>query len=172
MSGLVAAAVGAVLMAVVSTVGDFVWATWIPSHEVVYGLIHGTVLFLCLGTYLGALAGRAFAGAAGGAVVGLGAAGGFYVLAPLAGMASMFVLWFMLWIGLAILNSRLARRTHTWTESLLRGLAAAVFSAAAFYAISGIWLSPAPGGPDYPRHLVSWAFAFLPGFAALLVRRS
>ena len=45
-------------MAAVSTLGDVVWATWIPQHRVIFGLTHGTLLFLVVGLYLGALAHR------------------------------------------------------------------------------------------------------------------
>ena len=47
----------------------------------------------------------------------------------------------------------------------------AALSGIAFYAISGIWTKPTPGGPDYLRHFGSWTVAFLPGFAALLVEK-
>ena len=44
---------GAAAIAAVSTLGDFIWATWIPEHLPLYGLIHGTLLFLSIGLYLG-----------------------------------------------------------------------------------------------------------------------
>ena len=43
-------------------------------------------------------------------------------------------------------------------------------SCAAFYAVSGMWFPFNPAGWDYAVHFVSWTFAFLPGFAALLWR--
>ena len=51
----------------------------------------------------------------------------------------------------------------------MRGVLAALTSGLAFYAISGIWTNPAPGGPNYAYNFLCWTIAFLPGFAALLV---
>jgi hypothetical protein len=162
---------GALLLAAVSTVGDLIWALWIPEHRPVFGLLHGTLLFLVLGSFLGALERRPAAGAAGGAAIGLGAAGGFYLLAPFLGASAMFAAWFLLWIALAALGAQLAGRRVAGRETLLRGLAAAMASGLGFWAISGIWLRPAPGGPDYAWHFVAWSIAFLPGFLALRLRR-
>ena len=83
--------VGALVMAGVSTVGDFIWAIWIPRHRWYFGLAHGTLLFLALGLYLGMRAGRARQGALGGAAIGCLAASSFYVLAPVAGYSAMFL---------------------------------------------------------------------------------
>lgn len=169
MRGALAALGGTLLLAVVSTLGDFVWARWIPEHRPAYGLAHGTLLFLVLGLWLGGLARRPAAGAAGGAAIGLGAAAGFYLLAPWLGASAMFVAWCLLWIAVAALQSRLAPPAGR-RETLLRGLAAAIASGLGFWAISGIWLSPAPGGPRYAWHLVAWSVAFLPGLLALRLR--
>lgn len=170
MSGALTALAGALLLAAVSTLGDFVWAKWIPEHRPGYGLAHGTLLFLVLGAWLGALARRPTAGAAGGAAIGFGAAAGFYVLAPWLGTAAMFAAWFLLWIAVAALDACLAGSVRRRRETLLRGLAAALASGLGFWAISGIWLSPRPGGPDYAWHFVAWSVAFLPGFLALHLR--
>jgi hypothetical protein len=161
--------VGAVLLGGVNTLGDWVWARFIPAHRALLGLSHGTLLLLVLGLYLGVLRGRAIAGALGGALVGLLAAASFYALAPLLGYAAMFASWMALWMGFALLDGRL--RGHVATrEVLIRGLVAAVGSGLAFYAISGVWTSPAPGGPRYGYNLLCWTIAFLPGLAALLLR--
>jgi hypothetical protein len=64
MSGASTALAGALLLAAASTLGDLIWARWIPEHRPVYGLAHGTLLFLVLGAWLGALARRPAAGAA------------------------------------------------------------------------------------------------------------
>jgi hypothetical protein len=105
----------------------------------------------------------------GGALVGLSAAGGFYMLAPLAGYSAMFVMWFLLWIAFAALDGRLLRRRHGWGETTGRGLAAAVGSGIAFYAIAGIWMPFRPQGWDYAVHFASWTVAYLPAFVALQV---
>lgn len=168
MTGAAATLVGAVLIAALSTMGDFIWATWIPRHRWEYGLTHGTLLFLAIGLFLGAVHRRALPGALGGAVVGAAAAGSFYLLAPLLGMASMFVAWMGVWLALALLHWRLAPRRLGPSEAVVRGLVAAVASGAAFYAVSGIWMPFRPSGWDYAWHLAAWTFAYLPGFAALV----
>jgi hypothetical protein len=157
-------------MAAVSTFGDFVWATIVPGHQMVYGLVHGAVLLACIGLWLGVPAGRPGAGTLGGLAIGVVSAGGFYLLAPLLGYAAMFPMWMLLWVLFAYLHARLLGerdiRGAAW-----RGLVAAAASGLAFYAISGIWLDPSPGGPNYPWHVVAWTLAFFPGFAALLATR-
>jgi hypothetical protein len=171
-AGLRDAFVGALLIAGVSTVGDFIWAMWIPRHRWFFGLVHGTLLFLALGLYLGMRVNRAREGALGGAVVGCLAAASFYALAPLTGYSAMFIVYFALWITLAYLVSRLAGPRVALAETLARGLVAAVGSGAAFYAVSGIWFPFQPRGWDYAVHFGSWTLAYLPGFLALLVGRS
>ena len=167
------ALLGALLLAGVSTLGDFIWAFYRLEHRPVYGLVHGALLCSAIGLYLGLLRGRLVHGAIGGVAIGLGAAAGFYGLAHFAGIAAMLPAWMALWIGFALLDARVltdpprrAPRIHT---VLLRGTVAAVASGLAFYAISGIWLGGGAGSPNYALHLASWTVAFLPGFLALLV---
>ena len=169
MSGLQATLAGAVLLAAFSTLGDFVWARFIPRHRAAFGLAHGTLLLLAVGLYLGWLRRRPARGAAAGAVVGLLAAASFYALAPLLGYSAMFASWAALWLGFALLDSRLRGGGVPASEIVARGLLAAVGSGLAFYAISGIWTRPAPG-PSYAYHFLCWTIAFLPGFGALLLR--
>jgi len=148
-----------------------VWARFVSSHRAPLGLAHGTLLLLALGLYLGVLRKRPAAGALGGAVVGLLAAASFYALAPLLSYSAMFVSWMALWLGFALLDARL-RGGVPHREALVRGGLAAVGSGLAFYAVSGIWSRPAPGGPRYAYNFVCWTLAFLPGFMALLARGS
>ena len=161
---------GALVAASVSTLGDFIWATWITRHPPVYGLTHGTLLFLCLGLYLGACAGRTVIGAVAGALLGFLAAGGFYVLAPLVGYSAMFVLWIGVWVGLGLINGTVLQKGAGIRDALIRGSLAAVGSGVAFYAISGIWFPFHPRGWDYAVHFGAWTIAYLPGLLALLVR--
>lgn len=163
----VRAALGAaLLLGVVMTLGDYVWATWHVRHSVAAGLVHGAVMCLCIGAVIGARNRRAGAGALGGPLIGVAAAGAFYLLAPVMRMGAMLPAWMLFWVLFALLQQRLLS-AESVARALARGGAAALLSGAAFYAISGIWTSPAPGGPDYPVHLASWSFAFLPGFLAL-----
>jgi hypothetical protein len=161
------AAVGAALfLGVVMTFGDYVWATWHVRHKVVYGLVHGALMCLCIGAVIGARTRRAGAGALAGLPIGVAAAAAFYLLAPMLRMAAMLPAWMLFWILFALLQQRLGR-AESVMRAVTRGGVAAVLSGAAFYAISGIWTRPAPGGPNYLVHFVSWSFAFLPGFLTL-----
>lgn len=169
MQALVAAFVAALLIGALNTAGDFVWARFEVAHHPVFGLLHGLVLCLGVGLCLGAFRRRPARGATGGALIGLGAAGGFYLLAMLMGYTAMFVLWMALWVALGALEGRMLREPRaSVTGSLVRGVLAAVGSGAAFYAISGIWQRPPSGAADYAYRFLCWSFAFLPGFAALI----
>ena len=75
----------------------------------------------------------------------------------------------LFWICFAFLQGWLERQPRV-SESVARGIAAAVLSGIAFYAISGIWTRPSPGGPNYAWHFAAWTIAFLPGFAALFLK--
>jgi hypothetical protein len=163
------ALVGSILIAAVSTVGDFVWAELHLRHRVVYGLAHGVMLFLCIGAYFGWLAKQPLAGATYGAALGFAAAAMFYLLAPLAGYSVMFLVWAFIWIGLAAVTGRvLPADRAAWSSTIKRGVFAMVGSGIGFYLISGIWRPFNPHGWDYAVHLVSWTVAYLPAFIALL----
>jgi hypothetical protein len=157
----------ALVIAAVSTFGDFVWAGLGLRHRVPYGLAHGTLLFAAVGLVLGTLNRRARAGTFAGALLGLLAAGSFYLLFPVLGIA-MFAVWFVVWIALGVLYDRLGPHAGL-APAIGRGLGAAVLSGVSFYFISGIWFPFNPTGLDYVVHFGAWALAYLPGFAVLLV---
>ena len=161
---------GALALAAISTLGDFIWASGIPPHAPSSGLIHGAFLFFCVGLLLGMPSRRPVSGAIAGMLIGAFAAGGFYALRPITGYYIMFVLWIGVWIALGILKERLQCSPFAVRSALGRGLLAAVASGAAFYLISGIWRPFNPQGWDYLTHFAAWTFAYFPGFAALLVR--
>lgn len=169
MNGARESLIGAILIAALNTFGDFVWARFIPSHRALFGLAHGMILCMAIGAYLGALQGQGKRGAGVGAAIGLGAAAGFYVLAPFLGWAAMVVLWMALWAAFAWFANGGGSPRAGSRAALGRALVAAIGSGAAFYAVSGIWTRQRPGGPDYAYNFLCWAFAFLPGFLALLV---
>jgi len=171
LAGVRAAVVGAAAIAAVSTLGDFIWATWIPQHLPVYGLLHGSVLFLCIGFFLGALTKRWVFGTIAGALIGGAAAASFYALAPVAGYSIMFIVWIGVWIALGALNERLDPQQAGLRAAVVRGAIAAVTSGMAFYLVSGIWFPFGPRGWDYLVHFGAWFLAYLPGFAALLIAR-
>ena len=170
-SGVQESVGGALAIAGVSTLGDFLWASVLPRpHPAAYGLIHGGILFLCIGLILGTPAGRRGLGAIGGVVIGALGAAGFYLMAPVAGYSVLFVLWVAVWIALGVLNERLNRQPKV-RAAFARGMLAAVASGVAFYLISGIWFPFHPRGWDYLVHFGAWTLAYFPGFAALLVAR-
>jgi hypothetical protein len=171
-SGLKTSIIGAALIAAVSTLGDFMWASQGLHNSPLNGVVHGTLLFACIGLYLGALAKRHAAGMIGGALIGFAAAGGFYVIAPVLGRSAMFVLYFATWIALGVLNENLMRREIRIRSALRRGLLAAVGSGVAFYLVSGIWRPFDPQGWDYLTHFSAWTLAYFPGFAALLMPKT
>ena len=156
------AIIGTLLIAAVSTFGDFVWAGLNLRHRVVYGLAHGTILFLCMGAYFGSLQRNTVRGAIYGAAIGFASAGSFYLLAPFAGYSVMFAVWAFVWIALAFVAG----------APLRRGVLAMVGSGAGFYVISDIWRPFNPEGWDYALHFLSWTIAYLPGFLALSWRPS
>ena len=183
---LVSALAGAVLLAALSTLGDFVWANWRVRHLMLYGVLHGMTIFLAIGLVLGGRTGAPLLGGVAGVVAGAAAAGSFYLLAPLMGYSAMFLSWVLVWIALGFISLWLTRRATArrlgpgylvvpfgvlLTEGLGRGVVAALASGAAFYAVSGMWFPFNPTGWDYAVHFASWTVAFLPGFAALLWRR-
>jgi len=159
-------------IAALSTFGDFIWATWLPEHRAGYGFAHGLLLFSAVGLVFGVLAGRPGAGAATGAAIGAGAAGVYYLFSPLFGYATMFVVWFAIWVALGASYARLSGSTAPARIVLARGLMAAAASGLAFYLISGIWRPFDPQGVDYLVHFAAWTFAYFPGFAALLLARN
>jgi hypothetical protein len=170
LTGIVQAVAGGLLLGAVNTFGDFFWEWMQLRHRVAYGVAHGALLLLCLGLYLGILAGRPFAGALGGIMSGTLAACVFYALAPMMRLAAMFPAWVALWLLVAVVDGVGLRKGRVG-PALARGAIAAVASGLAFYAISGIWTRPSPGGPQYLVNFASWTFAFIPGFLALLAAR-
>jgi hypothetical protein len=74
-----------------------------------------------------------------------------------------------MWLALSLFGSR-AREADTPPGSILaRGLVAAIAAGLAFQSISHIWTDPT-ASVSYPLRFLYWTWAFLPGFAALLLR--
>ena len=160
------ALISAVVLGAIATAGDWIWAAFLPDQVTAAGLVHGALLCLAMGAMVGRPAGRAGTGAVVGAGIGLGAAGLFYLLAPLMRDAAMFVAWFALWVLLAVLYHWLANAT--WLRvAIARGIIAGVASGLAFYLISGMWTQWNPDQINYLDHFARWTFAFAPGFAVL-----
>ena len=149
------------------TAGDWIWAFFGLRHRMYTGIAHGALMCLFIGAIIGSRAGRPLPGLLAGPAVGVIAAGAFYVLAPAMRYSAMIPAWMLFWILFAILQRWLSG--GSLGVALLRGVGAAVISGVAFYAISGIWTRPSPGGPNYLVHFLYWSFAFLPGFLALFL---
>ena len=170
MRRMVFAVIASICLGAVMTIGDWLWAALQIRHRVVYGLLHGALMCLCLGIAVGARAGRPAPAAVAGPVIGVVAAATFYALAPIMRWNAMFPAWMLLWILFALLQYWLAKKESIGT-AVLRGTAAALVSGAAFYAISGIWVNDSHTNPNLIRHFGAWTIAFLPGFAALFLAR-
>jgi hypothetical protein len=171
MAGLRTSIVAALVMAAAATLGDVIWANWIPQHLAIYGMTHGILLFAIAGLVLGVPARRPLVGVVAGVIVGALAAGSFYLMRPLLGYSGMFVSWVGLWVALAVVNARLHARRASMAEVAARGAVAAAASGVAFYAISGIWRPFDPVGWDYAAHFAGWTFAYVLGFAPLMCHR-
>jgi hypothetical protein len=158
------AVVSTLVVAVVATAGDWIWATFLSRHLMAAGLVHGALLCLAMGAMAARPAGRAAFGAAAGLGIGLGSAALFYALAPILRTGAMFVAWFALWMLLAAVSGA---RWMPIRHRVGRGVAAGCASGLAFYAVSGMWTRWDPAAVDYADHFGRWLVAFAPGFLAL-----
>ena len=164
-----AAAVASLFLGVVMAAGDYLWAAMHIRHRVAYGLAHGAAMCLCLGIAIGVHTRRPVPAALAGPVIGVIAAGAFYLLAPWLRMTAMFPAWMLFWILFALLQQRL-RGGERLASAAVRGTVAAVLSGLAFYTISGIWTGPSHDEPALAVRFGAWSFAFFPGFLALFWR--
>jgi hypothetical protein len=158
--------ISAVILGGVATMGDWIWATFLPDHIAAAGLAHGALLCLAMGAMIGRPIAKAGTGAAAGIAIGVGAAALFYLLAPMMRDAAMFIAWFALWVLLAVLYHRLANGAEL-RLAITRGIIAGVASGLAFYLISDMWTRWDPETINYLDHFARWTFAFAPGFLAL-----
>lgn len=167
---LTPAFVGSLLLATLSTVADYVWFVNIPGHQVSSGLIHGATLFATLGAYLGFRKGQIVAGAIGGLISGMVAAGSFYVLAPFGGYNVMLVSWLILWILLAALQTHLDGRLDM-AKAIGRGVITSIVAALGFgVVLFQLYRRWPPETFSVFKHFVAWSMAYLPGLYVLLKR--
>jgi hypothetical protein len=171
MLGLLTPAVfGSLLLAILSTVADYVWFLNIPQHQVSSGAIHGATLFAALGAYLGFRKGKTGTGALGGLLSGLIAALSFYALAPFGGYNVMLVSWLLLWILLATLQTYLDGRLDM-AKAFLRGIITAVVAAIGFgVVLFELYRGWPPQSFPVFKHFIAWSMAYLPGLYVLLKR--
>jgi hypothetical protein len=165
---MLAAILASLALAAVMTLGDFAWAALVVRHTVVKGVIHGAAMCLSIGLAIGIRRHKPAIAAIAGVLIGIAAAGAFYLLAPWLRWGAMFPAWILLWLLFAVLQQRLARGESLATTAK-RGLLAALLSGLAFYLISDIWIHEA-AHPSMLVHYAAWAFAFVPGFVALFAR--
>jgi hypothetical protein len=164
------ALIGSMLLAVLSTVADYVWFLNIPQHQVSSGMIHGSVLFAALGGYLGWRKGKAPAGAIGGLLSGMLAALSFYALAPIGGYSMMLVSWLLLWILLAALQTHLDGRLDV-PRALGRGVVTSIVAGLGFAVVLfQLYRGWPPAEFPVARHFIAWSMAYLPGLYVLLKR--
>jgi len=159
------AVLASLALGLVMTAGDFLWSALNIRHRVVYGLIHGAVMCLCLAVAIGVRAGKPGRAALAGPLIGVIAAASFYALVPVLRWGALFPAWMVFWILFAFLQQRLDRNERLATATL-RGITAALLSGVAFYLVSGIWTNEARYR-SMAIHFAAWSVAFLPGFAAL-----
>lgn len=164
------AVVGSILLAVLSTIADYVWFLGIPQHQVASGAIHGSVLFAALGAYLGWRKGQTFVGVTGGLASGLIAALSFYVLAPIGGYSMMLVSWVILWILLATLQTHLDGRLSV-AKGVARGLITSIVAALGFgVVLFQLYRHWPPDHFSFVTHFLAWGMAYVPGLYVLLKR--
>src|SRR6185295_7286203 len=95
--GIVSVVIGAVVTAVVSTAGDYLWANVLPHGIPIYWFAHGALLFFTVGLCLGLPSHKPLLGGGGGVVVGVAATAGYALLRPVLGYSGIFVMFFALW---------------------------------------------------------------------------
>ena len=158
---------GILVVALVSTMGDFIWYHFGVRHRALVGILHGAVLLMAVGGVLGVVAGRFARGLPLGMVAGVGGALAYYAMTPLIGRSAMVASWVVVWLLLALLAGRVLRQ---WSigEIVVRGLVAAVAGGIAFYLVVGVlWGRPVGGERNYLMQFAAWAFAWAPGILAL-----
>lgn len=162
------------VVALVATIGDFIWFEYGVRHTTMAGVVHGAALLLAVGVVLGHAAGATARGSLGGIAAGVAGALAFYAVAgPFGFLGALIASWAFMWVVLAAINAWLRGGISRFGEWLVRGAVAAVASGTAFYLVSGIWTDHAPdGGRNYLWHLIAWTIAWAPGLSALTMTRA
>jgi hypothetical protein len=161
--------IGIVLVALVSTIGDYVWYEVGVEHRMWAGILHGALLLTGVGGTLGAASGRAVRGLPMGAVAGVAGAITYYAIAPVLGFAAMLLAWASVWMVLAVLDGRVVRATRrSMNQCLMQGASAAVLSGVTFYLVVGsLWGRAPAGGRNYVMQFAMWLLAWAPGILAI-----
>jgi len=159
----------AVFVALVATLGDYIWFEFGVRHTTINGVIHGAALLLSVGLVLGQQRGELTRGAIGGVLAGVAGALMFYaVTAPLGYLGALITAWVFMWIVLGGVSAWVRGDLLRVWEWMGPGLLAAIGSGIAFYLVSGIWTDPVRGATrNYLWHLAAWTIAWAPGITAL-----
>jgi hypothetical protein len=171
MQVIIVAVVASAFVAAVATAADWVWASQLLRHKILYGLLHGAGLCGAMGLALGAAHRRPFTGLAGGLIAGVVAAASYYGFVFIPGFRRYAILasWAVLWMLFGYLEGPFLRGARVG-GALARGVVAAAASGAVFYYVTAAnWSRWNPQSIDYVAHFWRWGVAFLPGFLALLV---
>ena len=84
----------AVLVALVATIGDFIWFEYGVRHTTLHGILHGAALLSAVGLVLGHQAGALGKGAIGGICAGVAGALAFYAVVGLLGyLGALIAAW-------------------------------------------------------------------------------
>ncbi len=163
--------IGILIVALVSTIGDYVWYEIGVRHSIFAGVLHGAILLMAVGGVVGLGARRLGAGLPLGAAAGIGGAAAYYLIAMATrGRVAMVAAWAVCWLILAASEGRLLQRPQrAWGEVVTRGLLAALLGGIAFYLTVNILWGRAPaGGRNYLQQFVVWTVAWAPGILALV----
>jgi hypothetical protein len=156
-----------VFVALVATIGDFIWFENNVRHTTMHGVLHGAALLLSVGLVLGQQTGQWLRGALGGVVAGVAGALAFYAVVGLMGyLGALIAAWAFMWIVLAAVSAWLRGALGLVGQWAAPGMLAAVGSGLTFYLVSGIWTGH-PEARNYLWHLVAWTIAWAPGIIAL-----
>jgi hypothetical protein len=162
--------IGILVVAAVSTAGDYIWYEHNVRHRLWVGVLHGAALLTAVGAVLGAATNRPLAGLPIGAIAGVAGALTYYALATIvSGGIAMLVAWGALWIVLGVLDGRLVRRgRRSLSQSLVQGTTAAILSGLTFFlVVGGLWGRAPSGGRNYALQFAMWCIAWAPGILAI-----
>jgi hypothetical protein len=164
--------IGILVVAAVSTVGDYVWYEIGVPHRMTFGIAHGALLLAAVGGVVGATAGRIVAGIPVGAAAGIGGALVYYALENSLGRSAMIAGWAAVWILMSVFNVRVLQRPRrSWTDGIVRGVIAAVAGGLAFYLVGDdLWGRRPPGARNYVNQYGLWVAAWAPGLLAVAVK--
>lgn len=164
----------AVFVALIATLGDYIWFEFGVRHTAVNGVIHGAVLLLAVGLVIGQQRGELIRGMVGGVLAGVAGALAFYAASSSLGyLGALIAAWVFMWIVLAAVSAWVRGDLLNLWGWMGPGLIAAAGSGVAFYLVSGIWTDPMRGDArNYLWHLAAWTIAWAPGITALTWNRA